>query len=227
MYQSLETRWFHRGEPSHEVRSAFEDGARDPIYRERIDAYLLMPEVDTVGVKIREGRFEIKARVGNETHAQLFGRDAIVERWVKWSHSAGDGALLRALITNNAFGSLTERWLLVRKRRLMRIIGLEGDTIVEPPPGVRVESGCGLELTLIHVLIVEPEAVHAQESQPWSEAEPWWTMGFEAFGPRRDQAFEASLGHFEHLVPKHIEFPGSYPRWICDQFASLGPALGS
>lgn len=227
MYQSLETRWFHRGEPGHDVRNAVEDGARDPQYRERIDAYLLMPEVDTVGVKVREGRFEIKARVGSEMRTQVFGRDAIVERWVKWSHSAGDGALLRELITNNAFGSLTERWLLVRKRRLMRVLGLEGSTIVEPPPGVRVESGCGMELTLLDVLMVEPEAVHAQEAQPWREAEPWWTMGFEAFGPARDEAFEASLAHFQGLVPRHLEHPGSYPRWICDQFASLGPVLGS
>ena len=97
MYQSLETRWFYRGELPQPVRESFMDGAGDPRFVERIDAYLLMPEVDTVGVKIREGRFEIKARVGPEEDAELLGIASLLDRWVKWSHHAGKGKLLDKL----------------------------------------------------------------------------------------------------------------------------------
>ncbi|NIV28827.1 MAG: hypothetical protein GWN58_04720, partial [Anaerolineae bacterium] len=64
MYPTLEARWFMRGSIPHEVREWFARGEPAPIHEPpRMDHYLRLQRSNALGIKLREGRLEIKQRL--------------------------------------------------------------------------------------------------------------------------------------------------------------------
>ena len=86
MLRSAEARWFVEGSLPDEVLRGFKAGKVLESEGVQVHEYLVFPDCQSVGVKLREGRFEIKAILAP---AQPLGPDLGIqgktERWVKWS----------------------------------------------------------------------------------------------------------------------------------------------
>src|SRR5512135_734469 len=102
MPPSLEARWFLPGPVPREALSWIGPCRT----QDRTDLYLPLPGVVTVGVKFREGRFEVKRRdrdLGVHALGLATGRVAL---WSKWSYKVDEA---------DASG-----WIAVRKQRTLR-----------------------------------------------------------------------------------------------------------
>ena len=107
MFRSGEMRWFFRGELPPAASDWFaSDGYAKPEPA-RVDDYLLLPACDTASVKLREGRFEVKAQTGAPQAANYeHGIAGYRDTWVKWSGKVGDPGLLVELFIREE-----DRWL--------------------------------------------------------------------------------------------------------------------
>jgi hypothetical protein len=163
--RSAEIRWFFPRPWSDEVRLWFSAGRELEPEGEREDQYLLFPDCETVGVKLREGKLEVKARVSGPSPISLEnGVRGQTDQWVKWSFaSQGLPALTQDLLQSG-------QWVGVQKKRIVRKFSADSDSVKEVPPKQQPfpASGCNVELTAIKV-----------------NATPklWFSLGFEAFGP--------------------------------------------
>lgn len=168
MLASAEVRWFFRGEPPAEVWEWFRSGDLWTQQPNRVDEYLVLPGCSAVGIKLREGRFEVKAQTEAPLATEYPGgvrghRDG----WVKWSRSAGDPERARAFLTAG-----DEQWVRVGKDRTLRGFSLDGVSPDGDPHEVDASSdrparGCGVEITRVSVLAPVESA--------------WWTLGLEGF----------------------------------------------
>jgi hypothetical protein len=210
MLASAELRWFFPGQVPADVAKWFRCGelwARQP---ERTDEYLLLPGCETAGVKLREGRFEVKARTvaphAVEVAPRVRGyRDA----WVKWSRAVEDAALARSFLRAG-----DERWLGVRKQRVLRGFSLDGPQGAGAPRevsagAVRPARGCGVEITEVTVAGLDPPR--------------WWTLGLEAFdasgasgdpGPCLDAVALAFFAAAPPPVELELDASRSYASWL-------------
>lgn len=101
----------------------------------RRDRYLLVPGVEDIGIKRREGRLEIKARREEPEIVRIGGAEGRLERWSKWSYA---GAEIDALLERIALGTRPDDWVELMKRRLLVSVPLGGDRTF------------GIELALLH-----------------------------------------------------------------------------
>ncbi len=88
---TVEARWFGAGPVPDALAGWFERGG--DVIREppRTDRYLRLFGVTAVGVKLRAGRLEIKARrEGDAATVRWAGRDSPREAWLKWSAPLGE-----------------------------------------------------------------------------------------------------------------------------------------
>lgn len=202
MYTTAEVRWFFPGRIPSEVHDWFATAAsvNEPPAR-RIDKYLMLPGVATLGVKLRQQRLEIKLRSFEYGEVQLNERvSGRLERWRKWSLGLGQEDHALSEIMNQANG-----WLDVHKERMLSRYALERKIDVVPlDAGDDANSGCHVELTAIEAY-----------------GQIWWTIAFESFGE------EYVLGHNLARVSERIFSTGtppllpishscSYPQWLQD-----------
>ena len=165
MWYTAEARWFIPETLPDAVLDWFRAGQALNSGGVQVHEYLLFPDCDSVGVKLRDGRFEIKAMRGaSQPLSQDLGINGRTEQWVKWSFaSEGLQALDQALHQSG-------RWLKVRKERFLRRFSAERGRLMEVTArqGALPVVGCNIEVTRIDV-----------------DANPrfWFSLGFEAFGP--------------------------------------------
>jgi hypothetical protein len=161
MFPSLEVRWFYEGTIPPEVLEWFQWGEPKPQEQpSRADYYLRQADQGSVGIKLREGRIEIKQRQRQygvvRFHLRVTGR---VETWRKWSFELSEAGrqISRAAIP-------APSWIGVKKERTVRRYQLTRDRETEVIwGGEGSDQACSLELTSIHV-----------------EGADWWSLGFEA-----------------------------------------------
>jgi len=201
MLPTTEIRWFIGGIWSNQTLTWFSGGHPLEIATVQVHEYLLFPGCDTVGVKFREGRFEIKAKLGVSVPFSLGGVQGQKEQWIKWS-----------LLTKGLpmFGQTLHQsgsWLKVRKERNQRKFSAEAGHLHEVSSGSFPAVGCNIELTRVEV-----------EADPSS----WFTLGFEAYGPPPVTAgiLEEGVGLFFQAQgqPPGITLSEansfSYPTWL-------------
>lgn len=202
--QSSEIRWFFPQSLPQEVLEWFSAGENLTPERVREDEYLLFPGCDTVGVKLREGKLEVKTLQAASRPLDLDGGiTGRTDQWVKWSFgNEGLKTMKEALLES-------ERWGRVSKERFLRKFSYDSGNPVEvqseekPLP----TSGCNVELTRLRV-----------------NADPgeWFSLGFEAFGAPASTAkiLDDTLRKF---FGEHGDMPGvrltgreslSYPAWL-------------
>jgi hypothetical protein len=195
---TMEVRWFLRGPIPREILAWFEKHGEQPAQpATRIDHYLRLSHIDSLGVKLREGNIEVKQRqrqLGTvRFHEHVRG---MVEHWRKWSFALAATSLRDLLLPPSA-------WLPVYKaRRLHRYQVGDDGTLSSISPKVYPEQGCDLEVTQVRL--------HNQA---------WWTIGFEAFGGEdalrgnlclvAEQILEATP---PPALPTHDSY--AYPRWL-------------
>jgi len=207
VYRSGEVRWFFRGAVPRGVRRWFETGGHGRREPERTDEYLLLPGCETGSVKLRDNKFEIKARAHPPEPVEYTGEvSGLSDTWVKWSSGIDDVGLFR-----QQFVREEDEWVRVTKKRHLRLISLETGTPSEIPPGRSwLARGCQVEVTDILVRPSGKEPVPAEE---------WWSLSFESFGDS-----ETLLESLDIVVPEFfVEAPPvamkqtsslSYPAWL-------------
>jgi hypothetical protein len=162
MQTTAEVRWFYQGKIPVEVAEWFANSAGPIDYQPpRVDDYLLIPDANSVNVKLREGRIEIKQRYGAAVRHRFAGGSAgNIEFWRKWGFDVAQGS------SNGDFEETADTWLAVRKGRMARTYALQAEGGVTPLTDLReIEHGCSLELTEIE-----------------AGGEHWWSLCFEGLG---------------------------------------------
>ncbi len=207
MFRSGEIRWFLRGESPNELHRWFEVGKLGRSEPERTDEYLRLPDCETASVKLRDGKFEVKAQTRSPERVEYAGgirgsRDT----WVKWSSSAGDADQFRS-----QFVRAEDDWLYITKKRCLRLYSLEcGEPVEIAVDGSWLSRGCQVELTDIGVRNTRDDA---------GCVDTWWSVSFESFGPG-----DTLLQSLDLVVPAFLsdepplaldyESSLSYPAWI-------------
>jgi hypothetical protein len=193
---TLEVRWMASGPLMTAIRQWF---ARFPTgTEEREDAYLLVPRLPGLSVKLRDGvALEVKSYRGSPGVLDLPDRcRGRLEYWRKWSFRCDpvdqDG--------------LPATWAIVSKKRRRTWFAMPAGEAVAGSPVVD-EAGCAAELT-----------------QARLRGEPWWSVGFEATGPvglLRGALEHAANVIFARPLPAGVEFSldmsRSYTQWLTEQ----------
>jgi len=196
MLHTSEIRWFIVGNLSKETLSWFSAGrlTRATI---QVHEYLLLPGCDTVGVKFREGRFEIKANLGVSQPPSLpAGVEGRIERWIKWSFPTKRLPMFGQALHESG------PWLKVRKERNQRTYSAESGALQEISEDSLPVTGCNIELTHVEV-----------EADPSS----WVTFGFEAYGPR-----SVTAGILEEGISSFFKGQGRAPGMKLTETNSFG-----
>lgn len=198
MFPTVEVRWFYRGKIPGEVWDWFQ-GAGEAVKAQpsRVDAYLRLPGNERLGIKVREGRLEIKQReevYGVHRFQEMV--EGVVEGWRKWGFPMGDRPVW--LTEDEAV------WIEVRKKRWMRVYTLEDEIVREIAWDSFPVIGCGWEVAEVGLVEMEEE---------------WWSLGFEAFGDEEKlkDTLLAVVGHVLGLgKPPAFEADDSYgyPGWM-------------
>ncbi len=87
IFHTIETRWFIKGKIPEEIQIWYDNSGEESLKQAaRTDHYLRMLTDESQGVKLREGRIEIKKRTG-ELGMQSFSAacEGHVDTWCKWS----------------------------------------------------------------------------------------------------------------------------------------------
>lgn len=216
-YESLEVRWFFDGAlgaAAADVEAWYAGGgAADarrsgPLWPDggRTDRYLVLPGVDDLGIKLRDGRFEVKGRVsdlGARSFAQ--GMHGRTEHWVKWSHPLKDASPEGGVAHGWPLAD-ADRLVPVGKRRVVTYLAVASREPVEPPFDLaRTGPIIGFELARLRLA----EAT----------AETHWSVAFEAFpyGPDLHEPFAGAVGTLLSgwpSPPLSAERSMSYPAWL-------------
>lgn len=199
-----EMRWFFQGAAKPEIISWFqggEFGAVLPETEERTDVYLRSLD-NGLGIKLREGKLEIKWRRKAEpfTAMGVHVRGKL-EDWEKWSWRDSQGKSDR-IIQDMIKQKKDNCWLEVKKLRMQRKYEHVGDRISEVGMTVRPSRGCMAELTTLGIMGV-----------------PWWTMALDLFGTEQESVETAE----RWLALAIKKYPGpalddaasvGYPEWL-------------
>ena len=200
MYPTLEVRWFMRGSIPKEIREWFARGDPAPIHADpRVDQYLRLQRSNALGIKLREGRVEIKQRLHQYGNIRFHRRvTGVIEHWRKWSMPlAATGESLEEILVPQS------SWIAVRKERMLRVYRCDAGRQVLPTHGEYADRGCHMELT----------GVQAGERV-------WWTLAFEAYGtePSLRGSLVSTMGYVLERdgVPITLEACNSYSytRWL-------------
>jgi hypothetical protein len=195
-----EVRWFLRGKVPAEVEAWFRQAgsALAPVAR-RVDHYLRLPGEDSWGIKLREGRLEVKERQGSgkvaTLHQLVAGR---LEHWRKYGLAVAPGG---SDLTGRLAGS--DSWVAVEKARLLRRYRVTSGGAVVPASSIEYpDRACDWELT-----------------QVCMEGKIWWTVGFEASGrePDLEQTLQRVVAQvLAEQVPPTLKTQNSfgYPQWL-------------
>ncbi|HVY55538.1 MAG TPA: hypothetical protein VHC46_07255, partial [Thermodesulfobacteriota bacterium] len=177
-FASHEVRWFFKGavgkypllgewfETYAPVEKKSDFGP--PVWMGRLggkpDVYLLLPGADDVGIKWREGSFQIKGRVASLGVHSFCGRfRGKVERWVRWSYSGLPEPYRNLFLDEKSNGLVT---VSVGKTRALRKIKLDtyNGNALEVDPKSFIDRGINFELTDLEVA-----------------GKPYCTLAFEAY----------------------------------------------
>ena len=195
---SAEARWFFRGMLPTKILDWFRVRS-DIVSSERSDWYLVFPGCESLGVKQREGKFEIKAiRGASETVHYTRHISARSDAWAKWSYGEKGVDAWIAELQKDRGG-----WVEVTKKRWLRRFSLDGQILQEVDTTVYPDEGCHVELT----------AVRVGDSD-------WWTIGLEGFGEmhrvRRNLSLVAEYFFEENEPPWPLDTSCScsYPVWL-------------
>ena len=165
MLYSSEARWFVSGTSFEDILRWFISGTDCSPKIVQEHEYLALNGCTSTGVKLREGRFEIKAlRAVPHPFTLEESITGIVEEWVKWSFASGE--LHKLSDSLHESGS----WLKVSKERFLRRYTPQAGGLVEISATERTfgDVGCNIEVTAVEV-----------DGKPGL----WTTCAFEAFGP--------------------------------------------
>jgi hypothetical protein len=155
-------RWFYEGSLPPAVLEWFQRDEPEPeVQPRRLDYYFHIAGVDSLGIKLREGRIELKQRELQWPNTALHKRvHGVLEQWCKWGFGLADPVTSLA-----ATGVPASVWIGVEKKRIVRRYDVSGNCVRAAGGGEYPGRGCVWELTEIGI-----------------SGRPWWSLGLEAYG---------------------------------------------
>lgn len=198
MFPTTEVRWFLPRVVPDRVWHWIDGQTKMPTGQPpRTDYYLRIAYGDALGIKLREGRIEVKQRQAQQRIAH-FGKSAgHVEQWCKWSFSLAEAETVTAVL-----GDDLPAWIGVHKARKVRTFQLQNGTVVDVSGQDSLEQGCGWEVAQVRL---------------GKTAEPWWSIGFEAFGPERSELLRIVTKYcleMDAAPALKLDDSFSYPQWL-------------
>ncbi|MDZ8052010.1 MAG: hypothetical protein RMX68_012680 [Aulosira sp. ZfuVER01] len=202
MLISHELRWFYPGKLPDNIQVWFQQNCLIDLLKspeEREDLYLYSPGCDFLGIKLRQGRLEVKWRQA-ELGVMHFG--GLVtgkgEKWGKWLCEDSKGESFQpAMVLGNP------SWVSVQKVRYSQLFQVLADFSVQAvTTNEHIDNGCSVEITNLTV----------QENT-------WWSLAFEAFGEdsRRLENLQATAIWVFHTYQNSrlaIADSYAYPHWL-------------
>jgi len=156
----------------------------------------LIKDTDSLGIKFREGRFEIKQRLNIPGDQITSGKiSGLAELWKKWSFESNENEIIPADLKKG-------EWIdVVKARKLQKFIFNHKGEIAGGFDNYK-SDGCNIELT----------KVIANNSG-------WWTLGLETYG-KTELLFKNLRTAFDHIL--NADFPQTlskkkscgYPEWL-------------
>jgi hypothetical protein len=177
--------------------SAWFRATDDPLEeQERMDRYLTLTEIESLGAKLRgEDTFELKLRVGILPAVEIADAHGQCERWHKWSLPVPD---------HEQEDLEVDPWLAVHKHRWTRHYRVTEDAGAEAvEPHAHPAEGGNFELTFLVA-----RDMH------------WWSLAFESFGSEAllernfSAVTRAILGVRPLPMPLERERSHGYPQWL-------------
>ena len=200
MYPTAEVRWFYWGTSPQAVleRLARGIGLPEPQTPRR-DHYLHLPGISSLGIKLREGRIEIKRRTQQRGNARFAENVVgIVEHWRKWSFPISS-----TQASADAWLTPATAWIPVDKARRLRRYGLAADGTLSQVSLARMpQGGCEFELSEVR-----------------AGGDTWWSVCLEAFGQEKgleDSLYAVATLYLARDWPVAMEEEQScgFPDWI-------------
>lgn len=201
MQLTAELRWFYRGTLPEEILQWFQQnqlGEHLAPPEEREDLYLYSPRCEYMGIKLRQGRLEIKWRK-TELGFVAFGDrvEGKAEKWGKW---LCENPTAESFQPADVVG---KSWVSVKKVRSQRQYQVfPGESITAVPVTESINQGCTVELTQLGI-----------------NSNAWWSLAFEAFG--EDDCLIDHLHAVASCVFKSYREPKlqardsyAYPSWL-------------
>jgi hypothetical protein len=214
MFSTAEVRWFYAGDLPKEVRQQFgcaelhQDNGKP---EKRQDLYLILPDVENLGIKLR-GKdeqhkddadvLEIKRRQNERKYVTFsMGTVGYLEHWDKWTfRGLSDPPLLSMILT-----AQDKAWIGIEKVRCQQLYAITPDRrVLAVPLHTSVPNGCNVELTQLML----------------PQQQCWWTLGFEAFSDTNDaledNAILVANDFFTRTQLGRLEEKVSfgYPQWL-------------
>ncbi|MFD1096094.1 hypothetical protein [Salegentibacter chungangensis] len=162
MFKTREIRWFSRAKDRHIIAWFAGKGLDFETAESRTDHYLPLPQKEDTGIKLREGRLEIKQRTTGPEKAKIApNAEGYFEEYVKWSFGiAKTDVLAKEIVRENKYD-----WIKVEKKRLGLNLVKENGQLNFRKLDEETDSACQMEYTKIEV-----------------NAEQWFSFGLEWFG---------------------------------------------
>jgi len=197
IFHTAEIRWFQPGIIPKEIEKWFTSLAGQ-IEKQppRTDQYIKLIGSNTLGIKIRDGRFEVKEKQSHENNILSVNNiEGYIELWTKWSFESSENKYhLNEIIKGEFIG--------IEKTRTMQKYIFDSKGNISGGFDNFKSDGCNLELTSVSI-----------------DNSDWWTLGLETYG--RTGSLEQNLKTAFELIFKN-QFPGSlsikesygYPAWL-------------
>jgi len=189
---SLELRWFFEGPLPDKVEEWLhkKEFEKETL---RTDTYLLFPSSE-LGVKIREGKLEIKYLVtAEEFHSEDSRISGRTEMWRKSSLPLKDPS-------TNHLQVIKGPQITVEKERYRRLYGINPSTKIVIPSNKKVAQGIIVEVTKLTIDGIQ-----------------WWTIALDALGENQKECLQLGvksvLNDYQGPKPKK-EKSYSYPKWL-------------
>jgi hypothetical protein len=207
---SLELRWFFDEPLSSSVDEWFRNSFPDSEISnsdKRTDTYLFQPAVNDFGIKLREGKLEIKWRQFAEPYQAAYGVTGQIERWHKWDWSDPVGATHKDV---GAFSVPGGPWITVGKERRQRKYRWEKKFVPAYPKEV-LDNGVAIEITALKF-----------------QARKYSTVLIESFAAELNtqrQLLAAGIEYLWRTYPQPVpsqECSYGYPQWLGKVTASGG-----
>lgn len=203
---NLEIRWFIEGKKPNIQEWIGELKLKEEIpenEEERIDVYLAIPKphCDFVGIKTREGKFEIKYKIA--TYNYFMNEKDIqgkAEFWSKYSQKIDNDSL-------EAYNAMKLKKIAVKKTRF------KAGYILKPPKykmeyttDKHIDQGLKIEVTDLEII-----------NNNDVENKFWWTIGIDFYGVNHEEILESGLPVIFKNYPLDIietlAKSFSYPEW--------------
>jgi hypothetical protein len=194
MFPTMEVRWFRPGEIPAAIQEWFQRCKGEPEEQQpRVDYYFHSAADDSLGIKLREGRLEVKRRRRRlgivHFHERVAGQ---VEHWRKWGFA----------YDIERDGPWPSGFYVKKDRSLYRYRLAKDREIEAVSSPAQLGPGCELELTQVS-----------------ARGQTWWTLAFEAYGHEvtiHDILFLTVHHLFAANAPPTLDPRDSYgyPRWL-------------